>query len=270
MSKKDSLIKFALIWGIGLLVGGVFWVVRTQAREYREPIRNVIEHLLGKEIPVKSVDLIGTERKVVEVTLQSDTTNQLLSAKDVTYLHALERELVFLQSTGSLPVDAVRIVTVNNGGSDTIYWKEMYLSEWGRSYESREMLSAETQTVIKDTMQHLIQPMPVAVTQFGIEQDDYGPVITLELVTPDAQVANTFVSEMIMGADDLFNGLTRHKPLAEIGVLKILLLDSEGTILLDYTRDYQLDKETWWEHDDLDGEWYPQPPPTFLEELFGR
>lgn len=133
-----------------------------------------------------------------------------------------------------------------------------------------DALSVAEQTAVAETITQFFKGTTTTITQIHIYQDDYGPVVSLELSTPHVENANSFVNEMIMDIDNLFNGFTLQRRLAEIGVLKLWLLDNNGTVLLAYVRDYQLNKESWWEHEDLDAGWYPQPPPTLLEELFGR
>lgn len=255
MKHKLIRIGLALIFSSALAIAaGLF--VANEVNAQRDVVAQLQRRLARKGVQVKSITITKRVPFEVELVLQSESDNQVVSPNDPLFEIIVEHEVAAVAKpfTG---IDLIKM-TVLNTKATPIFWADVPVKKLRRfTPTSKSMNETTIGTFIRDQLPlHDLSPNELIVT----DGDNGGKVLSIQLTAKDIQTANNAVPDLITSLRNLLRQMNEEQD-AQIAIARVQLIEANGRPLLKYVKDFQLDSESWWQADDLTTDWFPHPPP---------
>lgn len=230
----------------------------SQAMTQEEIVDNLTERLIQQGVPIKSAKITSDASfgTIIEFVLQSSSEGDRVAPDDPLYEHAVRREVDLAQERG-LKVKAVKVTFVNTQGKlicgGTVVTKEGMISQ----FDTPSKLDNDT---VVDLLRQELDLCGMSLDKLDVSLDPGGiRWATVHLQVPDIETANAGIPDFMWKIRNTVEALNANQG-TQIAIYQVNLTTTQGEPLLRYVNDLQLEREHWWQADELTKEWFPHPP----------
>jgi hypothetical protein len=249
--------KTVMIIGLALLAFALGGVLSGSFALAEHPdVATVLDRLDGKGIPIKASALVEGR---VEITLESASSTDVGTPDDPIFISRIEREFQLAKSRG-LDTQSLRTTVVNSQG-DVLSVAELPLEDsvdlaW---MEPSELEDSAAEDFVWD---HITEEVSlVGVSLDGLEvgsEDDGTRILALAFSAQDEKTANQSWADLMVRLYKIVNE-SNFEEKAQIGLVRVDLVDESGMPLFRYLYDVQRANQSWWQSPGMTTDWFETP-----------
>jgi hypothetical protein len=231
-----------------------------EVRAQNQFATDIEERLKAREIPVKQVTTIKRVPYEIEISLQSTSKDDHLSLDDNWYMQLARREATLAYRIGAR-ISSYHLNVYNTDGKK-IYSTQIYLYPEDLSQQKLSQESSvdiETaKSLVKDSLK--LGNMTLDILDLVDEKAEgfTGRVLLLQVSTSTLEQANLDLPIFLDSFFQLQEGFN-SKNGTNIVLCHFRLVDMDGKVLLDYSKDLESGSTQWTAVEGLYSEWFSHP-----------
>lgn len=241
--------------------------MRPQGSAQVDGIQALEERLLKLGIPVKTVTVTNKSPLEIEIVLHSSGNDGRFSQDDIVNKFLAVREVELAHLNFAILIKSYRLILVAENGNP-IYDSTIYLSPDLPSQKVSKVASSsvnvsETKEILEQSIDlHGFDLVTLDIPSSYITSDN-SKLVTLNLSTgttiekTDASQIDKFFVSLRPQIDAINNSYGTR-----IVLIHILILDTNGKLLVNYLEDFETGKQSSWVDENIKVGWYPQPAPA--------
>jgi hypothetical protein len=258
--EKHQLSKILIVIFVTLsvLVFSMFVINEVQAQN--QYVTDIEERLRAREVPV--IQVIATKRVPyeIEISLQSTSSDDHLSLDDNWHMQLARREATLAYRIGAR-ISSYSLKVYNINGK-LIYSTQIYLYPEDLSQKKASQDATIDQETAKNLVKSGLQFGNLSLELLDIVDEKAegftGQILLIEVSAPNLEQANLDLPVFL----DSFFQLQENfnsKSGANIVLCHLRLIDKDGKVLLDYSKDLESGSTQWTAVQGLYDEWYSHP-----------
>jgi hypothetical protein len=250
---------------VGIILIGAIMAIQVNAQN--QSSNDIAERLKQKGVPLKHVVTFRRIPYEIEIALNSTSDSGNLALEDNWFIQLANREATMAYRIG-VKINSFKLKAYNTKG-ELIYSTQTYLYPDDINQELPVPSYVEVDNLrTKEIVSGKLQLAGLALDILDITPEDnirgLGQVLMIQVSTANLETANrslpTFLSSLFQMLDTINIEQGTYIVLCHLRVM-----DSQGTVLLDYVRDLEAGATQWTGVTGLYDDWYPHPEPAPTE-----
>jgi len=217
------------------------------------------EKLVSLGIPVEEITITKRFPLQIEILLHANKDDIQLTEEFIRYKQQTFHEAMLAHRFG-LKVDATTVVIRNERG-EVIDWEQIYVNDKSPSqqpsFEGPVLDQKKTEELFTQELQLGEMKLKTLNIQFGAGTDRSVRTVTIELVAPHIEAANQSISNFIGSLQYAIREANQKG--ARISVCRVLITDEYGKMLLMYSYDVEIGRQSWKMSNGVTNDWFPHP-----------
>ena len=251
---------FILVPIIAIATVGLLYYTATKVLAQNQYATDIAERLRLRNVPIKQVVVLRHVPYVVEIALQSSSNDDTLSLDDNWFMQLARREATFAYRIGT-GLSSFKLTVYNTQG-DLIYSTQTYLypEDLSQQLTSSQLPKVDNLTA-KEIVKEQLNLGGLSLDLLDVISEGIGSsgqILLIQLSAEDLKTANQSLPKFLCSFFQMLETVNdEHGTYLVLCYLR--LTDSQGNVLLDYTRDMEGGSTQWTAVEGLYDEWYPHP-----------
>lgn len=255
---KYSVRILLAVFLIGILATISMIVVVDQVTAQGDLISEIKNKLTKQSIPVRQTMVTERLPLKLEIQLQSQTTDELVTPDDPLHIAAVTRE-VFAARVRGTKVNSFALIIFGQQNQE-IYRAYIKVD---RALDKVTTLPSKIESsVTTNYFQERLPKGDLTLSSLTIHQNEDGSLrIITNYSSPSIEALNAILPEL-MGSFSALVQEFESQVGARISGYEVSIFETSNTPLLKYSRDYfpSEARENWWMAEGVTKDWFPHPP----------
>lgn len=231
-------------------------------------IEDLAERLALQGIPVISVTILHRTPYEIEIALQSESEDSHLTVADNWNMILASREATLTYRWGAR-LKTYKLVVYNAMG-EVISSTQTYLYPQDLSQQSTRRESALDNEATADMIKSFLQPGGLTLARLEVITGGLtgtaGQILLIDASVENLDAANQSLPQFLESILWIEENLNREYG-TKIVMSHLRVKDSQGTILLDYVRDWEGGHAQWTQAMGVYSDWFPHPPSSLYDAV---
>lgn len=209
-------------------------------------------------VPLENATVTSRLPYKIEITLQSTSQNQKLTADDFWYILLAQHEATFAYRWGTR-LNSFLLEVVNQQDA-VIYSVETYLHPEDLNQVSLEAgTSSISDEASAEVVRNSLTPGRLTISNLDVGRGTSGQILLLTLTAASVEDANQSLDAFLGSFFKMLDTINQEQGTAII-LCRLQLFDEDQAGLLNYVKDLESGYTQWSWDPGLSSEWFPQPP----------